>query len=254
MPTIYNQPQQPREKTAQEKYWSAKRKQHQEYQAEQQLKADAIAEAQAEAGRREAEAERVMLEAKRQDRQTLEAYDGLTPDERARFDQLTNPQARAEQVAQQARAQLVEQFERDNAARRQQEMQEWRTKTSYSNNTPVSRARALAEINASARERAAAFQKSLEDAALQAEKHEDPLYRIVHSLPEEGRKIMSAMLDKQPGAMDTIQQIKQGTQQEADTALQAKLRPAFEAEIAQARGISWKANIRAKYREMGLHI
>jgi hypothetical protein len=218
-----------------------------------QLEQAAAQADQAERLQREQEAERAVLEAKRAQRLTREAYEGLTPAERAKFDERTDPEKLARELAEQAMTKAIEKFNAENEAQRQRELIEGRNeRTARNANHQGARHNALQEANQRAAERAAAYKKVMEDRELQAENQDDPLYRIVMALPDDARAIMNELASNRPGALDTINQVKQENAQQINEQKQRELYAAFLAEATKVKGnTAWASNIRAKYMAMG---
>lgn len=204
---------------------------------------------QAQANREAQEQEARALEARREERLTREAYENLSPEEHAQFDQIADPVNVVTELSRQALNQVIQKFNATNAAQRQKELAELRNKP-Y-----IDKAAAIQEINRRADERAAAFKKALEDRELQSEKHGDPIQRAIAALPDEARSILIELLDKRPKTLDVIQSIKAGSGNTAHATQQDQLYQLYKAELGRAgRNPTAARLLRAKYRGQGLEV
>lgn len=192
-----------------------------------------------------------LLEGMRDDRLLRETFDSLTEAERAEYERQTDPAAVTRRIVEKIQAEQAEAFEKENAAKRERELMDYRAKNRM---TPLERQVAIREANQRAAERQVEFEQARRDRELKAERMiGDPVGRLLSTLDQAGLQTFQKMLSNEPTAAQRLERIKAGTKQQGAQDKLSQLQAEYQAEIAGKHGTAAML-VRRKFRELGLSI
>ena len=169
---------------------------------------------QAEASERQDRARMKGLEKIRSDRLTREQYEGLTPDERTKFDSLHGKIPTMQRLADEAKRQIDARFEKIEAEWQFNELVSWRKGLSVDPRTAGRAEREkIYELASLSDQRKKARLENRRRRELEAEAQPDAARRILSCLTQEEVEIFKRLIDEEPSSLERVQQfIEERTQ------------------------------------------
>lgn len=178
-----------------------------EYHAARRAEQEAAEEAERQKQQRQDQAHITALEKMRQDRLTREALEGLTLEERAKFDSQFGKVATLLRLTEIAKREADARFEKIELDWQWSELENWKKSLGVNPNT-AGRAQTekIFELSDISNKRQSARLENRKRRELEAEAHRDASERILSGLTQEEVEIVHRLLREEPTTIDRVQE------------------------------------------------
>ena len=148
------------------------------------------------------------LEAKRQARFTREAWESLTPKERAEFESRYGGNATLKRLAELAKREVDEHWSQAETKRQDDELTAWMQDPEQRIKYKENHYQMLFDLAEQGNQRAQERQRARERRELEAELFDDDLRRIWAGLDQEEQAVVQRLMEAQPSKLEQIQKFK----------------------------------------------